>query len=151
MNFKNIHIGELIEIKVKEKEISMERILAFFKIDDEDIIQDMYKAKYLSTADILKWSKLLKYDFFRLYSQHLILYKPQDNVGLTLKNKKVEKKSKLPEFKKQLYTREIIDFILELIEDKKKTPQQVVKTYNIPETTLYRWIKKYGAKVEKFK
>lgn len=146
MYLKKIHIGKLIALRVTEKKISMECILAFFRLDDENAIHEMYNAKNLNTADLLKWSKLLKYDFFRLYSHHLLLYKPQDGIGLQDKNDKDEKKSVLPNFRKQLYTKEIIDFILEIINDKKKTPEQVIEEYKIPKTTLYRWRTKYGKK-----
>lgn len=144
MNFKHIHIGKLIALKVAENQINMERILKVFKTYDEEAIQAMYDAESIETANLLKWCKLLKYDFFRLYSQHLILYKPQENIGLNKTQENEATESKLPEFKKQLYTKEIIDFILELIKTKEKTKAEVMKDYKIPKTTLYRWLTKYA-------
>ena len=47
-------------------------------------------------------------------------------------------------FRKNIYTREIIDFILEQINTNVKTPKQVVDDYNIPKTTLYKWMSKYN-------
>ena len=146
MDFKTIHIGKLIKQKVEEEEVNLDRILSFFKIDNEELILQMYASKDLSVLALLKWCKLLRYDFFRLYSHHLLLYKPQDSIGLQDKNDKDEKKSALPDFRKQLYTKEIIDFILEMIKDKKKTSEQVIEEYKIPKTTLYRWKTKYGKK-----
>jgi hypothetical protein len=90
----------------------------------------------------LKWSKILKYDFFRLYSQHLILYSPPDSVKESTKRN--HENISLPKFRKNLYTQEIISFVLELIEDGKKSRQQVISDYCIPKTTLYKWIKKYS-------
>ncbi|MBP2618852.1 recombinase family protein [Chryseobacterium jejuense] len=140
-NFKNIHIGELIQIKLREEEISMERIVNFMK-HTEPQVKEMFQQENLSTDILLKWCKLLEYDFFRVYSQHLILYSPPRSIGLNNDNKE-KKKSVLPEFKKNVYTREIIDFIVELIIDHKKTQQKVVEEYRIPRTTLYKWLKKY--------
>ncbi|WP_346984880.1 hypothetical protein [Chryseobacterium sp. POE27] len=50
----------------------------------------------------------------------------------------------LPNFRKSIYTREVIDFIVELIENEEKTMPQIVKEYRIPKSTLHRWTKKYG-------
>jgi DNA invertase Pin-like site-specific DNA recombinase len=54
-----------------------------------------------------------------------------------------KEKSSLPEFRKNIYTKEIIEFILELIKTGKKSKYQIVNEYKIPKTTLYRWIEKY--------
>lgn len=138
MNFKDIHIGSLISQKVTESGIEISRICNFIKSTEQEITQ-MYEAKSLDCEILLRWSKLLEYDFFRIYSQHMILYSPlskSDNI-----NKSTS--SKLPKFRKNIYTKDIINFILELIESKEKTTQQIINEYNIPKTTLYIWIKKY--------
>ncbi|MFP3593248.1 transposase [Chryseobacterium sp. SIMBA_038] len=138
-NLKDIHIGSLIHKRVTECDISITRICNFFNCD-EQLIDEMYQSDSLDSAHILKWSKLLEYDFFRIYSQHLILYSPQ--ASLQPNSAKTEKSS-LPQFRKNIYTKEIIDFIIEIIETKKKTKTQVIKEYKIPKTTLYKWIAKY--------
>jgi hypothetical protein len=138
MNFKDIHIGALIAQKTTENEIEKKRICNFLKCTEEEIAE-MYQSKSLDSELILKWSKLLEYDFFRFYTQHLILYAPQSAV---CKVKKPEK-SELPQFRKNIYTKEVIDFILGLIESGEKTKLQIIKEYNIPKTTLYKWIHKY--------
>lgn len=84
-------------------------------------------------------SKILDYDFFRLYSQHLLLYASCSNNSFDKQNSK----SSLPIFKKQLYTKEIIDFILKKYFSKEMNKSQIMKVYNIPKTTLHRWIIKY--------
>ncbi|WP_434977991.1 transposase [Daejeonia sp. YH14] len=99
MDFKEINIGQMIEKRVAEN---------FFKCT-EDEVEKMYQAKSLDTEILLKWSKLLDYDFFRIYTQHLILYSPPSAKKEQSKNKK----SSLPQFRKNIYSREIIDFILE--------------------------------------
>lgn len=139
MNFKNIHIGQIIEKRVTEGGIEISRICNFMKCTEEEI-QEMYTQGNLSTNILLKWSKLLEYDFFRVYSQHLILYAPPSTIE---KNKKNNVKSKLPQFRKNIYTKEIIDFILEQIEKKEMTKNQIIERYRIPKTTLYKWISKY--------
>lgn len=139
MNFKNIHIGQMIEKRITESGIEISRICNFMKCTEEEI-QEMYTQGNLSTNILLKWSKLLEYDFFRVYSQHLILYAPPSTIE---KNKKNNVKSKLPQFRKNIYTKEIIDFILEQIEKKEMTKNQIIERYRIPKTTLYKWISKY--------
>ena len=135
MNFKNINIGALIENKIIESEIDINRICKFMNCTESELIET-YKNKEISTEDLLRWSKLLQYDFFRLYSQHLILYAPfssEDN-----------KSKLLPEFRKNIYTKEIIDFIINQITTKKMTKNDVMERYRIPKTTLYKWLHKYG-------
>nr|WP_184162364.1 transposase [Chryseobacterium shigense] len=135
MNFKNIHIGNLIQQKVTENQIEMSRICNFLKLSEDEIV-NMFQTENLDSDILLRWSKLLKYDFFRLYSQHLILYAPP--VGTALK----KEVSNMPVFRKHIYTKEIIDFILELVNGKEKTKQQIIDEYKIPKTTLYKWIAK---------
>ncbi len=141
IDLKNIHIGALIRKGVEERNIEISRICNFLKCSEEEIME-MYEAKDLSTATLLRWSKLLEYDFFRIYSQHLILYAPQGNINYN--NVSNKKKSGLPQFRKNIYTKEMIDFILEMISSKEKTLTQVAEEYRIPRTTLYKWIDKYN-------
>ncbi|MCY1660207.1 transposase [Chryseobacterium sp. SL1] len=145
MNYKKIHIGSLIEKRVKDLKISTNRICTFFKCSKEEV-QNIYLSENISVDNLLKWSKLLKYDFFRLYSQHLILYSPPTRADEIIHSKVM--KTSLPEFRKNLYTQEIIDFVLELIESKEKTCQQIIDDYRIPKTTLYKWISKYKEKID---
>ncbi|WP_317047722.1 MULTISPECIES: hypothetical protein [unclassified Chryseobacterium] len=98
----------------------------------------MYNSESLDSKTLLKWSKLLKYDFFRLYSQHLILYSPP-----TARDPEYKDKNILPQFRKNIYTKEIIDFILEILETGYKTKDQIMAEYGIPKTTLHKWISKY--------
>ena len=139
MNFKNIHIGTLINQAVTESGIEMSRICNFFKCKEKEVTE-MYQAKSLDTEILLKWSKLLEYDFFRIYTQHLILYAPP----VKQEENENNKKSSLPQFRKNIYTKEIIDFILEQISNGKMTKNEVIERYRIPKTTLYKWISKYS-------
>jgi hypothetical protein len=139
MTFNDIHIGDLISQRVKEIGIEATRICIFFKCPD-DTIQKMYAAKSMETELLLKWSKLLRYDFFRVYTQHLILHSPPSAKG-DLK----PVKSSLPQFRKNIYTKEVIDFVLEQIRTGEMTKIDIVERYKIPKTTLYKWINKYGS------
>ncbi|WP_367269341.1 transposase [uncultured Chryseobacterium sp.] len=141
INLKEISIGELIKLKVEESGITMQRICKFLKCS-EDEIWTMYNKKSIDCELLMRWSKLLKYDFFRLYSQHLILFSPaQKNSG----NKDKASESRLPNFRKNIYTKEIIDFILDLILSGEKTNLEINRKYEIPTTTLYKWLNKYRA------
>lgn len=141
MNLKNIHIGEMIEKRVTETEIEISRICNFMKCTEKEI-NEMYHQKNLPTDILLKWCKLLEYDFFRIYSQHLILYSPPASEE-SFKKQNTE----LPQFRKNVYTQEIIDFILEQISSGEMTKTQVITRYNIPKTTLYKWISKYSSTI----
>lgn len=138
MNFKNIHIGQMIEKRVTESGIEISRICNFFKCTKEEI-QTIFEQESVDSNLLLKWSKILEYDFFRIYSQHLILYAPPSAVI----SKNENKKSSLPQFRKNIYTKEVIDFILDMIKTGEKTKIQVMEEYNIPKTTLYKWISKH--------
>lgn len=140
MNFKDIHIEELIEKRLAETKIEISRACSFLNSSEEEI-SDMLKRKDMDSELLLRWSKLLEYDFFRIYSQHLILHAPVAKQSMKKSNEK--EKSNLPLFRKNIYTSEVIYFILELIETKEKTVLEVINDYNIPKTTLYKWIRKY--------
>lgn len=133
-NFKNIKIGFLVKKRMDELCLDDLFIMKSLNISSE-ALENIYQSENISTDILLKLSKLLKYDFFRIYSQHLMLYLSSSN----FKNSK-----QLPQFRKNMYTKEIVDFILELIENKEKTRQQVINEYRIPKTTLYKWLSKYG-------
>nr|WP_262911657.1 transposase [Chryseobacterium sp. PS-8] len=123
---------------MEHEDIMLDRICNFFDCDEEKI-QMMYISESLETDLLLKWSKLLKFDFFRIYTQHLILYSPpQSSVAKNNKN------SALPQFRKNIYTKEIIEFILELIEKGEKNKKEIIDEYRIPKNTLYKWINKYS-------
>lgn len=117
----------------------MDRICNFLKCSEQDI-NSTFTMVDISTDLLLKWSKLLEYDLFRLYTQHIILYAPPSKNYSPVKNRK----NSLPQFRKNIYTTEIIHFILSLINDHIKTKQQIMTEYNIPKTTLYKWLKKYN-------
>ena len=139
MNLKHIHIGKMIEKEVADCGIEISRICNFIKCTEEEV-HEMYTQENLSTDVLLKWCKLLEYDFFRIYSQHLILYAP---VSADNENTKTQK-TNLPQFRKNIYTKEIIDFILEQVSSGEMTKTQVMEKYKIPKTTLYKWISKYN-------
>lgn len=138
--FKNIHIGSLINQLVKEQEVEKERIVKFLKVSECEIEQ-MYAVKSMETELLLRWSKLLNYDFFRIYSQHLMWYAPTS--GNRKQPLKKGKESKLPQFRKNVYTTELIEFIVELVQSGEKSTDEIVKDYRIPRNTLYRWLEKY--------
>jgi len=137
--YKDIHIGHLILVKWKELDFSIERACNFFKISKTDV-ENMFSQKSLDTELLLKWSKLLEYDFFRIYSQHLILYSPPSKRT----NAESLKSKKLPEFRKNIYTQEIIEFILEKKNSDEMSKNEVIEKYKIPKTTLHKWISKYS-------
>lgn len=142
VNFKNIHIGSIVKQRTIELDINISRICNFFKCSADEV-EKMFLQEDLPTNILLSWSKLLEYDFFRSYSQHLILFSPPAKKN----SSKIEKKStQLPQFRKNIYTKEVIDFILELVNSQQKTKREIIDEYRIPKTTLYKWIMKYNKK-----
>ncbi|SHM72203.1 transposase [Chryseobacterium polytrichastri] len=137
MNFdiENIHLGNLIKLRVNELEIPIKQICKFINTD-ENKIEEMYKEQFLDSDLLLLWSKLLSYDFFRIYSEHLVLYSPPSFSH-------AKNKITIPIFRKSIYTREMIDFILDILEKGKKSKQQIINEYRIPRSTLSKWIIKY--------
>jgi transcriptional regulator with XRE-family HTH domain len=136
MLYKEIHIGQFIKERVDEKEITIERICNFLN-QDEETIENTYNSKSVDTEVLLRWSKLLEYDFFRLYSSHLILYAPPSAV-----NKNAQKSEKIPYFRKNIYTQEIKEFIIKRIQSGEMSQNDVVREYSIPKSTLHRWLQK---------
>nr|WP_315034699.1 transposase [uncultured Chryseobacterium sp.] len=132
-------MGELIQTRISELNIEMLRICNFFKCSENEVTE-MIKCRSLDCELLLKWSKLLQYDFFRLYSQHLILYSPLPS----MKNLVTDKDSKLPQFRKNIYSKDIVDFILEMVTTGVKSKNEIITEYQIPKTTLYKWLKKYA-------
>ena len=128
----------MIKERIAESEMETLRICNFFNCTEDEVIE-MYQQENLPTDILLRWSKLLEYDFFRIYTQHLILYAPP---SAKEQDSKTEKSS-LPQFRKNIYTKEIITFILEQIDSGAMTKIEVMEQYKIPKTTLYKWIDKY--------
>ena len=137
MNFKDIHIGYFINQRVTENGIEISRICNFLKCTEKEISK-MYQSKSLDTELLLRWSKLLEYDFFRVYSQHLIFYAPPSKGD----GSPEKTNTQLPQFRKNIYTKEVIDFILEQITTGEMSKKEIIEKYNIPKTTLYKWLSK---------
>ncbi|PKF75438.1 transposase [Chryseobacterium sp. PMSZPI] len=139
-DIKSIHVGNCISRRVDELEVTIPRICKFLNTTEIEIYK-MYQQQSLDTDILLKWSKLLEYDFFRIYTQHLIIFAPQGSQHYNVVPQK--KQSSLPQFRKNIYTKELIDFILELIDTGQKSKFQIIDEYGIPKTTLYKWMDKY--------
>lgn len=148
MNYKNISIGSLIEERIHELDIDKERLLKFVGINNQQL-QQIISKNNVDVNTLVRFCKILEYDFFRLYSQHLILFSAPSSQSRSSVSKKNTQENNgksqiLPMVRKQLYTKEIILFILKKYESKSMSVQQIITDYNIPKTTLYRWITKYS-------
>lgn len=64
MTVKEIHIGNLIRLKVQEQNIQFSRMCNFLTCSEEDILKT-FDCRSCDTYLLLRWSKLLEYDFFR--------------------------------------------------------------------------------------
>jgi len=140
MDIKNIHIGSHIKKIAQIKELSITRACIFLKCSHKDIL-NMYEKDTLETKLLLRWSKLLEYNFFMLYHSHLQIFSPKAASTKLLSAK--EKDREQYEFRKNIYSEEIILWLLEKIEHGELTTQEIIKKYNIPRTTIYRWKKRH--------
>ncbi|MFS4428710.1 transposase [Chryseobacterium sp. S90] len=95
MDLKQINIGQLLKNSVKENHIEIESLCSFFNCEAQQIEQ-VYSSDTLDTDILIKWSQLLQYDFFRLYSQHLVLYAPPSANGYN--QVEIKKREKLRSF-----------------------------------------------------
>lgn len=140
ISFKYIHIGSLIRERMQECTLDTARAAAFLKVSEQEV-EVLYEKESIDSSLLLAWSKLLEYDFFRIYSQHLILYAPQD--PNKPKRERSSRTSRLPVFKKNIYTPEVIAYLIELVQSGTKSSKQIQNEYNIPQTTITRWLNKY--------
>jgi len=84
----NIHIGKLINKVWKQKNISIEQTLDFLKCNEEDVCK-MLKRKSINTDRLFKWSRLLEYDFFKIYSQPLNFFTSETSEECATTNIKI--------------------------------------------------------------
>lgn len=140
MDYKNIHIGTHIKRIADIKDLSISRACSFLKCSHKDI-KDMYTQKSLDCELLLQWCKLLDYNFFMLYHSHLQLYKPSASITKLDVNVNKDLRENYM-FRKNLYMPEIIDWLLGKLERKELTIKEIIETYKIPRTTIYRWKKK---------
>ncbi|MCT4664596.1 MAG: helix-turn-helix domain-containing protein [Flavobacteriales bacterium] len=79
-----------------------------------------------------------------IYHTHLQMFTPSAATTKIASKPKNQEIQKSYSFKKNLYSPEIIKWILEQIESKKMSVSQIIDRYSIPRTTIYRWKKKYA-------
>lgn len=138
-SYKNIHIGSQIKTIASLKELSITRACQFLKCSAQEI-EDMYAQESLDSNQLLRWCKLLEYNFFMFYHSHLQLYSPSGS--LTKLTTKEEQNTEQFSFKKNLYSPEIIAYILDKWNSNELSAKEIIERYHIPRTTLYRWKKK---------
>lgn len=144
MDYKNIHIGNYIKQISEIKSLDMSKAILYFKCTHQEVV-NMYNQKTLDSGILLKWCKLLNYNFFMYYHTHLQIYKPLASSAKIPEDlmEGQDKSFKEYSFKKNLYSPYIIDWILDKIKKKELTPKDVMDKYRIPKTTVYRWMKRY--------
>lgn len=136
-NLREIHIGNVLTEYIEQEGIKHNDIIRKLKITKNKLSSTL-SSKSIDTDDLLKWSKFLNVDLFRLYSGHLILHH-----GISgIKPQKKEKSDKLI-IRKNVYTFEIKKFIIDQIKNNEISIPMAISKYNIPKTTLYKWIRQY--------
>lgn len=138
-SYKEIHIGEKIKYMVEFSDIDINRICNFFNCSIQDV-SEMYTQKTIDTDLLLRWCKLIEYNFFMFYHSHLQLYSPKSATCSLPKAK--NKPSKAYQFRKNIYTVEIQEFIMSRYTKGEMSSAEIIEHYQIPRTTFYRWLKK---------
>ena len=143
IDYKRLHIGKLISARMTEMGWDSKMLAEKLEFPESEITK-LLEEEDLPMLTVLRLSKLLKYDFFRLYSTHLLLYCSKDKLfGNHRFHEENTPQQRLPRFRKNVYTPEVISFILKELVSENRNPSEVSKKYNIPKTTLYRWYTKY--------
>lgn len=139
-NLRELHIGNVISEYIEKEGVKINEVVRKLNVSKHKVIS-MLHSKSIETDDLLKWSKFFNIDFFRLYSGHLILH--HGISGITPKKaENGERKEKLM-IRKNVYTFEIKKFIIDQVKNNELTIQDAIKKYNIPKTTIYKWIRQY--------
>ena len=136
---REIHIGNIISFVINEKKLTLNE-LRIKMVCSTRTINNMLNESSIDTQSLLKLSKVLKYDFFRLYSSHLMLHHGISNtISKQVDNIEVEG----IHIRKNVYTKELIEFIVNKVRSKEMSTRQVISQYGIPKTTLYKWLQKF--------
>ena len=144
VNYKHIHIGQCLKGIVEIKEISSSQICSFFQCDYQSILE-VYEQETIDSGILLRWCKFLDYNMFMFYHSHLQLYTPSA-AGTKLKKSSSKGDNSRYVFRKNLYSPEVVDWILGELNSNRLSVKEVMEKYNIPRTTIYRWQKKYQQK-----
>jgi hypothetical protein len=134
-NFKKIHIGYVLKSIVYERNLEEEDVLKYFKITKETL-DEIYNTKNVKLDELLKWSKFLRFDLFRLFSMHLMLH---HGISIT-KSMKADGNAGIS-IRKNVYTQEIKVFVVNQIRNEEISVTDAIKKYSSPKTTLYNWLK----------
>lgn len=137
---KKIHIGQKIRERADFLQIPSERLAERLSIP-VSALNEVFSKETIDTGLLLKISKRLNYDFFRLYTGHLIVYAPS---SATSKIKEPRQKMNVAfDFRKNVYTPEIIAYFIRKLEKQEISIGEIISKYKIPKSTIYRWKTKY--------
>lgn len=136
---RNIHIGSIIKEVIQEKKVNIEELK--LKIGYSTFaINNLFDSKSIDSMELLKWSKALRYDFFRLYSSHLMFHHGISNSP----SKKLDTiEIEGVQIQKNAYTKELVQFLVNKVRNYEMNSSQVINQYGIPKTTFYKWLQKY--------
>ena len=143
--YRNIHIGKYIKLRMTEIGMDQGTLAGKLRQSPEQL-QGIFSSGDITCHQLLKISRILSYDFFRIYSMNIILYSPP-NMGFAIKPEKGQRKgngTRMPNFIKNTYTPQVISYIVSLYRSGELSAAEMTQKYRIPKTTLYRWLKKYN-------
>ena len=147
MDYKNIHIGSHIRSVSVHRGMTLSRASSYFGCGAQSIL-DVYSSGSIDSALLLRWCKLLDYNFFMFYHSHLQLYSPSSSLA-RLESVKGESSLEGYSFRKNLYSPDIINWLMIKIDSGELSISEVMSRYKIPKTTIYRWRKKYKSSSKK--
>lgn len=136
---RDIHIGNIISQIIIEKKIDINELKARLGMSTRTFNKTL-SSRSLDASVMLKWSKVLRYDFFRLYSSHLMLH---HGISNTLSKKTDDVNIQGIHIRKNVYTKEMIQFLINKVRNQEMTAMEIISQYAIPKTTFYKWLQKY--------
>jgi hypothetical protein len=141
---RNISIGLIITRIMEEKEFSVDELRLKLGITTSSL-NELLSSNSIDTILLLKISKALRYDFFRLYSSHLMLhYGISSSVSRTKSKVDIEG----VQIRKNVYTKELIFHLIKKVRTNKMSIKDVILKYGIPKTTFYKWLQKYPNEIK---
>jgi hypothetical protein len=136
---RNVNIGLIINEVIKIKKVKLYQFASNLGVSRTELNKYL-KSESIDTMILLKISKILRYDFFRLYSSHLMLH---HGISNNLNRNKQEFIIQGINIRKNVYTKEMVSFLILKVRSNEMKANEVIKRYGIPKTTFYKWLQKY--------
>lgn len=139
--FNKISISNIIRSIVHFRKLTLQDLSIEMNKSVKDILIELEKEKF-NCRSLYHWSKVLKMDLFSIISVYL-------NTSFNIKNAIILDKNQKTNRIKNIYCKEFKNEIINMIIDKNISKSKVSINYNIPYSTITRWISKKNKNYKK--